>query len=384
MRKTNNYPFVLIHGYLCWGNEDRINDMCPTYGMWNGSAKTTLLDAGYIADTPSVGPFTGMWDRACELYAFIKGGTVDYGKVHSERIGHDRFGATYPGYVPNWGELDEAGKIQKVNLIGHSFGGPTVRTLIHLLAEGSAEEREGTDPDDLSPLFEGGKEKWIHSCVTLAAVHNGVTLPEQAKPLVKPINFAICSLGMLASGTKISKIYGFHLDRFGISSQTKHISYDPELVLKYVNLEEDNIYYELSREGAQKLTKDYKTYDNIYYFAHYGRRTHQNKLGLEVGTKDMWTPFKPFALICGNVGMRKIGKEWAPTDGLVNVPASRYPFREPHKDFDPNNIEPGIWQTMPEEYKDHTSYMGVLEPKDVYANFFLEIADRVTDLPVIE
>ena len=135
MRKTNNYPFVLIHGYLCWGNEDRINDVCPTYGMWNGSAKTTLQDAGYIADTPSVGPFTGMWDRACELYAFIKGGTVDYGKVHSERIGHDRFGKTYPGFVPNWGELDEAGKIQKVNLIGHSFGGPTVRTLIHLLAE---------------------------------------------------------------------------------------------------------------------------------------------------------------------------------------------------------------------------------------------------------
>ncbi len=153
MRKTNNYPFVLVHGYLCWGNDDRINDICPTFGMWNGSAKTALLDAGYIADTPSVGMFSGMWDRACELYAFIKGGRVDYGKVHSERNGHARFGKTYPGYVPNWGELDENGKIQKINLIGHSFGGPTVRTLIHLLAEGSEIERQGTDPDDLCSPF---------------------------------------------------------------------------------------------------------------------------------------------------------------------------------------------------------------------------------------
>ncbi len=220
MRKTNNYPFVLVHGYLCWGNDDRINDICPTFGMWNGSAKTALLDAGYIVDTPSVGMFSGMWDRACELYAFIKGGRVDYGKVHSERNGHARFGKTYPGYVPNWGELDENGKIQKINLIGHSFGGPTVRTLIHLLAEGSEIERQGTDPDDLSDLFKGGKVKWVHSCTTLAGTHNGVTLPEQIQPAIKPLAFTIFSLAPLTSGTWFSKVYGFHLDRFGLSSQT--------------------------------------------------------------------------------------------------------------------------------------------------------------------
>ena len=385
MRKTNNYPFVLIHGYLCWGNDDRINDICPLFGMWNGSAKETLLDAGYIADTPSVGMFSGMWDRACELYAFIKGGRVDYGKVHSERIGHDRYGKTYPGFVPNWGELDEEGKIQKINLIGHSFGGPTVRTLIHLLAEGSEEERNGTDPDDLSPLFEGGKEKWIHSAVGLAGVYNGVTLPEQIQPLLKPVTFAICSLSQWVSGTKIAKVYGFHLDRFGLSSQTKHVSWDPELIMKYVNATEDNIHWELSREGAQKLQKDYKTYDNIYYFAYHGRRTHENAKGKEVGTKDMWLPFRPFAYICGNVKMDKIGREWAPTDGLVNVPAAKYPFNNEHVDWeDGMEVKPGIWHVMPEEYKDHTSYMGVLETKEDYANFFLEIADRVTDLPVIE
>lgn len=384
MRKTNNYPFILVHGFLCWGNEDRLNDVVPLFGMWNGSAKVTLTDAGYVADTPSVGMFSGMWDRACELYAKIKGGRVDYGKVHSERNGHDRFGKTYPGIVPNWGELDEAGKIQKINLIGHSFGSPTVNTLIHLLAEGSEAEREGTAPEDLSPLFVGGKQKWVHSCVNLAGTNNGVTLPEQIKPALKPVEWAVFSLSMLVSGTPIAKLYGFHLDRFGLSSQTKHIGWDPVRVQHLIDLKEDNIVWELSREGSQTLTKDYKTYDNIYYFSYYGVRTEKNAKGGQSGTKDMWLPLRPFAWMTGNLKKEEIGKDWLASDALVNIPASHHPFNQPWQDFDENDIKAGIWNVMPQEYKDHTSYMGVLETKEDYANFFLEIADRVTDLPVIE
>ena len=72
------------------------------------------------------------------------------------------------------------------------------------------------------------------------------------------------------------------------------------------------------------------------------------------------------------------------TDGLVNIPAAHHPFGQPWQDFDADNIKAGIWNVMPQEWKDHTPYMGVLETKEDYANFFLEIADRVTDLPVIE
>ncbi len=388
MRKTNNYPFVLVHGYLCWGNDDRLNDVLPLFGMWNGSAKQTLQDAGYSADTPSVGMFSGMWDRACELYAFIKGGRVDYGKVHSARNGHDRYGKTYPGYVPNWGELDENGKIQKINLVGHSFGAPTVRTLIHLLAEGSELERNGTDPDDLSDLFKGGKVKWVHSCTTLAGVHNGVTLPEQINPIIKPLAFAVFSLAPLTSGGPIAKAYGFHLDRFGLSSQTEHVKFNPGKLLRLVSMQEDYIHWELSREGCQELTKDYTVYDNIYYFSYYGIRTTRNKKGKVVGSKDQWLPMRPFAYITGNFTSKlpgvTIGDEWKDSDGLVNIPAAHHPFNDPWKDFDKDNIEPGLWNVMPQEWKDHTSYMGVLEDKKEYADFFLEIADRVTDLPVIE
>ena len=43
-----------------------------------------------------------MWDRAVELFYQIKGGTVDYGKQHSARHGHSRFGRTFPGLFPEW------------------------------------------------------------------------------------------------------------------------------------------------------------------------------------------------------------------------------------------------------------------------------------------
>ena len=85
------------------------------------------------------------------------GGTVDYGKVHSEKYGHKRYGHTYDKpLVPDWGKLDAEGKIKKINLIGHSFGSPTTRTLVELLTNGSEEERKATKEGSLSPLFEGG------------------------------------------------------------------------------------------------------------------------------------------------------------------------------------------------------------------------------------
>ena len=150
MKKACNYPVILVHGFLCWGNESKLNSFIPLFGRWHGNARYAGGELGNRCYAPHVGPFTGMRDRACILYAMIKGGRVDFGKVHSEKMGHERYGETYQGYVPDWGELDEEGKIQKINLIGHSFGAPTIRTLIHLLAEGDPDEVAGTDPDDLS------------------------------------------------------------------------------------------------------------------------------------------------------------------------------------------------------------------------------------------
>ena len=107
----NNYPFVLIHGY---------NNMTDTFGP----AREILTEAGYECYSPHIGPFTGLWDRCCELYAMLKGGTVDYGIAHSERCDHPRYGKTFEGMFPRWGELDENGERVKANFIGTVSAAP--------------------------------------------------------------------------------------------------------------------------------------------------------------------------------------------------------------------------------------------------------------------
>jgi hypothetical protein len=37
-----------------------------------------LPNKGYTVLTPTIGPISSNWDRACELYAYLKGGIVDY------------------------------------------------------------------------------------------------------------------------------------------------------------------------------------------------------------------------------------------------------------------------------------------------------------------
>ena len=79
----------------------------------------------------SVGPASSAWDRACELYAQLTGTWVDYGKVHSRQRGHKQFGRNYEKpMIENWSAEN------KIHLIGHSFGGTTIRMLAHLLTHG--------------------------------------------------------------------------------------------------------------------------------------------------------------------------------------------------------------------------------------------------------
>ena len=123
-RQQNNYPIILVNGFAGWGREEMLG-----VKYWGGvhDIQEDLKRNGYTVHTAAVGPVSSNWDRACELYAQISGGTVDYGAVHAEKHGHNRFGRTYSGFAPNWSETN------KVHLVGHSMGGQTIRTLVQLL-----------------------------------------------------------------------------------------------------------------------------------------------------------------------------------------------------------------------------------------------------------
>lgn len=100
-------------------------------------------------------------DRACELYAQLRGCRVDYGAEHASAHGHDRFGLEdYSGRgIHAAGEWSAA---SPVHLVGHSFGGNTVRALWHLVTEDFW--GHGTDCS------------WIRSVTTLTAPLKGALL----------------------------------------------------------------------------------------------------------------------------------------------------------------------------------------------------------------
>ena len=126
--------YIFVHGLAGWGSYDAAYKRMPYWGMLGGDLTAYLQNEGYDAYAASVAPNGSAWDRACELYAQLAGTVTDYGKAHSERCGHERFGPDFTGrpLIPDW----TSGK--KLVLLGHSFGGATIRLFSEILANGDA------------------------------------------------------------------------------------------------------------------------------------------------------------------------------------------------------------------------------------------------------
>lgn len=82
----NKYPTVFVHGYIGWGEGDPIADHLGYWGQGKKNILAHLSSEGYEVHAPALGPYTSTWDRSCELYAYLFGGRVDFGKVHSENM----------------------------------------------------------------------------------------------------------------------------------------------------------------------------------------------------------------------------------------------------------------------------------------------------------
>ena len=139
---SNKHPIILMHGFMGWGR-DEMNG----YYYWGGKMdlESHLKSLGYDVYTVSVGPISSNWDRAVEMFYQIKGGSVDYGKVHSEKFKIKQFpDKNFKGLYPEWDEKNP------VHIIAHSQGGQTARMLEHLLYSSFNKE---DFPDPLSPLI---------------------------------------------------------------------------------------------------------------------------------------------------------------------------------------------------------------------------------------
>ena len=207
------HPTVFVHGLLGWGAQDALYRAVPYWGLAAGDVLGYLNACGYDCRAASVGIISSAWDRACELYAELTGGTADYGIAHAQRFGHARFGTAYPNpLVPDWGAD------RPVDLVGHSFGGATARLLAQLLAHGCPEEVQAAEAagETPSPLFTGGKSSWVHSMTEVAAPHNGTTFIESNGTIMDVSTNLAETLAKGFGITEIKNLYDFQLEQFGI------------------------------------------------------------------------------------------------------------------------------------------------------------------------
>jgi triacylglycerol lipase len=351
--KVNSYPIVLVHGFMGWGRDE-------VFGLkyWGGVTdyQQELTSCGYTTHTATVGPVSSNWDRSCELYAYIKGGTVDYGYAHSKKNGHARYGKTYPGLYPEWGNLTAEGKINKIHLVAHSMGGQTVRTLVQLLKEGSAEERTST-PTQLNPLFAGDKS-WVHSVTTIASPHDGTTLADGInlfKDFAK--NFVASIAAFTGAGDML--IYDFKLDQWGLKREpgVSLIDYTNRVLASDIwNNSTDLANWDLSTDGSRVLNSWVKAQPDVYYFSYSTCATVPSILtDNELPHVIYMTPFLyPYGTFMGSYTRNEQGRvvidnSWKTNDGVVNTISQNGPkIFSSDKIVDYNGVSQiGKWNSMP-------------------------------------
>ena len=369
------YPIILVHGMFGWGDEEGINNHLPYWGANTCNIKEHYIEEGYDIHCVSVGPASSAWDRACELYARLTGRAVDYGKYHSEQANHRRFGRYYPEpLIEKWDAEN------KIHLIGHSFGGNTIRMLCHLLTYGDKHEIEVTDSHDISPLFTGGHEDLIAGLVTLCSPHNGSTMflaVEKFKllPLMKAVIYNY--MGIMGRSPAEGTIFDFHLEQYGMSDTPgKKDAYPLRRAKKVFRANKDNVEYDLQPEGAKRVNDYLEMSPNVFYFSYSYNSVSCNFTG---GVHIPWHIDFPFLAFTSELVLiynhffrpsKDLPFEDYCNDGLVDLPSAMHPKDEPYIffDFDYSEIKPGIWNVMKTRKGDHGTPIGLFAPvEDTFA-----------------
>ena len=347
------YPYVLVHGMMGWGENVEGGNGDVYWGMLCEKPIAQILrEKGYEVAVPTVAPLGSAWDRACELYAQLTGTVVDYGKAHSEQYGHERYGRDYTGRAL----LGENGWDMKtpVNLVTHSFGGPTGTVFTSMLEYGVKEEIEAS-PEDCSELFTGGHAGLVRTVTTLESPHNGTQAANVINDAQLPL--FIAAIMMNLSGTQKNPGTDFMVDQFGLTKDPSTGEKAKFSVAKCIALahSKDHAGYDMTFEGAKKLLERFPQPQGTYFFSVAANGTEENKLGLTVPSnfniKNILSFVSPIVALLSvlPVNNGKVpGKEWAANDGLVPVISAQYPFGRAHEDYSEGTApEKGVWYVLP-------------------------------------
>ncbi|HYD79438.1 MAG TPA: hypothetical protein VEC06_06490 [Paucimonas sp.] len=418
----NNYPIVLVHGFLGFGpNELQGSGFKYWGGFGDVEAYLRTRNGTHPVMTAVVGPVSSNWDRAAELYYQIKGGCVDYGATRTAKYAaygkiqkpagkcwaKDRNNNpnNYPlALYPEWDAN------HPIHLIAHSQGGQTSRVLIQLLENGSPDGNEGG-----GELYSGGKIGWVKSLTTISTPHNGTTLREvilDYLPKVSELAGKIIETAGL--GGSSNPVYNFKLEQYGLAQRPAETFWQFIERIKGAPFwslsNRDAAQWDLGPDGARELNGWVKTSPHVYYYSIGSKGTEQGSFCCN-GTDRIIAPFqsssyqyarddmifflKPTAgeWVVPSIFQRGMGSytqsdpsrvivdaSWFPNDGVVNTVSMKSPAWQPVRNFDGTSVR-GTWNYLGyyNQY-DHFDVIGWLRPTSAFHPIYDKIANIVYGL----
>jgi hypothetical protein len=336
---ANNYPVVLVHGFLGFGPDQFKRSGFKYWGGYGDiAARMQVYKGPRAVFTASVGPISSNWDRAADLYAQIKGGCVDYGAGHVARQRQPGQPEKPPGkcwaadpannphnyplaFYPAW---DAA---HPIHIIGHSQGGNTARALIELLEHGSSSQGDGD-------LYKGGKVGWVHSLTTLSAPHNGTTLrdavldflPDPPTPLRELFDNDLANWELAPDGARDFNLWARtspHVYYYSLGTLATEAG-------SYCCNDTDRIIAPIQTSAYQYPRADMITYFKSMAGEWIVPSLRQRGMGA-------YTQYAP--------GRVRIDSDWFPNDGVVNTVSMRAPNGHPARDYDGSPMR-GYWNFL--------------------------------------
>ncbi len=380
-----DYPYIFVHGMGGWAPGSRFYEMSPYWGGGLMPSDTDLIEIlngqGVEAYAPAVGPLSSAWDRACEMYAQLMGTVVDYGEAHSKAHNHDRYGFSYEGNALMGEPWDME---EKINVVGHSFGGATVRLFVSLLAYGNEEEIAATG-EDTSPLFLGGHDGCVHSCITLSAPHDGSQVANYLVDTKFPMLLMSAAFNVI--GRFIGNdflVFSLQLGHFGLTpkqGETKApLSF--KKILDFYKAQ-DSVGDDLTIGGAAKVNELIDLAQNTYYYSYTTATSETDCFGKQRPMKSLNPIFYISSMMIRltegkTVDGVKIEGNWAVNDGIVPLASALYPSKDAAtaRDYEDalyagEEIETGRWYyTDTMVGMDHLDFCGTEDYPTTFEDFY--------------